>query len=282
MEWLTIILSSLLAAISPTGLILDRLAENKLRSQVEAVEQLAVRIDNVPSYQVLQGKVERVRLASRGIQPIPDLRIDTVDLETDAIDVDLSRLQQGKSADALRQPLQAAIHVAITEADLNQALRSPKIQARLQQMIDELMPKQTEFALPRFTLLKAHLDFMGANRVQFQVQVQESATQTDKESKTQTDKPETLDLVLEVGLNVVAGRSLELVEPKGTLNGKRLSSKLLKGFAQGLNKKLDLRNLENKGITARLLQFKIEEQQMNLAAFIRLEPAATGKEKGKR
>ncbi|MGH2415639.1 MAG: LmeA family phospholipid-binding protein, partial [Microcystaceae cyanobacterium] len=79
MEFLTIFLSSLLAAISPAGLILETVVENTLRDRVEAVEQLEVRIDNTPSYQVLQGKVDRVRIASRGVEPIPHLRIEALE-----------------------------------------------------------------------------------------------------------------------------------------------------------------------------------------------------------
>jgi len=39
-------------------------AENAIRSQFEKVEQLQVRVDNAPSYQLLQGKVERVHSRS--------------------------------------------------------------------------------------------------------------------------------------------------------------------------------------------------------------------------
>ena len=85
MEWLAIILSGILAAISPAGVILDRLAADALRSQVAGVEELAVRIDNTPSYQVLQGKIQRVRLASRGLEPIPQLRLAVLELDTDPL-----------------------------------------------------------------------------------------------------------------------------------------------------------------------------------------------------
>jgi hypothetical protein len=46
----------------------------------------------------------------------------------------------------------------------------------------------------------------------------------------------------------------------------------LRGFAQGLSEELDLRRLEKRGITARLLKFSLGEEEMKIAAFIRIEP----------
>lgn len=266
MELLTILLSSLLAAISPAGLILDTVLEDTLRSQVEAVEQLEVRIDNTPSYQVLQGKVDRIRIASRGVEPIANLRIETLELETDPINVDLERLRQGGKnsvTESLRQPLQGVVHLVVTETDLNQALQSPEIQSRLQALVNDLIPQQEDLPPRRFELSNSHLDFLGDNRLRLQVQLR------SLDAQEQVSPP--LDLVLEVGFNVVAGRTLELIEPTGSLNGRKLSPRLLQGFAEGLNSQLDLRTLEKTGVTARLLQLKLSQDEINLVAFVRFE-----------
>ena len=68
MEFLTILLSSLLGLVSPTGLVTEKVANNVVRSQFSKVEQLQIRIDNPPSHQLLQGKVQRIRMAGRGLQ----------------------------------------------------------------------------------------------------------------------------------------------------------------------------------------------------------------------
>ena len=90
MEFFTIFLSSLLTVFSPVGLVVDTVIANNIRSQVDDVEELAVRVDNTPSYQLTQGKVDRVRIASRGIKPIEDFRIETLEIETDSIDVKIN------------------------------------------------------------------------------------------------------------------------------------------------------------------------------------------------
>lgn len=83
---------------------------------------------------------------------------------------------------------------------------------------------------------------------------------------------EPVEIKLEVGLNLIEGRSLQLIEPQGTVNGKKLSTRLLQGFAQGFNEQLDLRRFEKRGITARLLQFNVTQEELNLAAFVRVVP----------
>lgn len=279
MEFITILFSSLLAAISPAGLIVDHVIAKTIRSQVKSVEQLEVRIDNAPSYQILQGKVERVRIASRGIQPIANLRIEVLELETDPIDIDLHQLQERKNKEerrgeirenlsnfivnkGLRKPLQGAVRIVVTEADINHALQSTEIKSYLQKLVNRLIPKQDDEQTERYQLSNPQIDLLANNRLRFQVQLRPGSSQQETSDQ--------LEIMLEVGLNVVAGRSLQLVEPTGTLNRRKLSTRLLKSFAQGLDSQLDLRKLEKKGITARLLQLSLEQDQITLAGFLKV------------
>ena len=57
-----------------------------------SVEQQAIRIDNTPNYQIVQGKIDQVRIAGRGVTINSYLRIDTLELETDAIAIDLQEV----------------------------------------------------------------------------------------------------------------------------------------------------------------------------------------------
>jgi hypothetical protein len=265
MEWLTIVLSSLLTLLTPAGAILDRVLTQTIRAQVKAIDQLAVRVDNTPSYQVLQGKVDRVRISGRGIYPLTDVRIDTIELETDPLNVDLQRLQQRKSSltSALRQPASAAVRVVLREIDVNKALQSPLVQKRVQELIDRWFPKRAETGNQSFQLREATINLMHHNRIAVTIVIQPSR---DGESG------EPINLALEVGLNLVGGRRLQLNEPSGTLNGRRLSTRLLKGFAEGLSEPLDLNNFEKDGITARLLQWQIDDDKLQVAAFARIDP----------
>ena len=52
--------------------------------------------------------------------------------------------------------------------------------------------------------------------------------------------------------------------------------KLLQGFAEGLSEDLlDLRQLQKQGITLRILQFEINENSMEIASFLRIEPESS-------
>ena len=252
MELLTILLSSFLAIISPVGFIVDRVVESRLRSQLEAVEELEVRIDNAPNYRILQGKAEKIRVASRGIEPIPDLRIAVLEVETDPIDLDV-RLHQGKRSLLLEQPLQGGVRLVLTEADLNRALQSPRLQSYLQQRLSRLSR-----GLERYEVLNPRLDLLNDNRVRVQLGLAKSGEQT-------------LTIALESGIEVVEGHRFRLIDPKGTIDGRPLSSRLLQGIAQGLSDRFDLQRLEKTGMTLRLLQLEIDNHQINGAAFVRVE-----------
>ena len=256
MEFLTILLSGLLALVSPAGLVIDKVIANNLRSRLNKVEQLEVRVDNTPSYPIVQGKAERVRIAGRGLWLTPDIRIGALEVETDPLNVDIQRLRQGgkKSIrESLRQPLQTGVRLVLTQDDLNKALQSPTVKARLRVLGSRLLGGSPE----RYEVVNPRLEFLGNNRIRFQVEL------LQKEA-------EPTQLLVESGLSFAAGHSLTLVEPVVTVNGEPLSPFIVSGLIEGVSRRFDLRTLEERGITARVLQLKIETRELQLAAFVRV------------
>ena len=268
MELLTILLSGLLSLLSPVGLVTDKIIERNLRARLNKVEQLQVRIDNTPSYQLLQGKVDRVRIAGRGLWLTPNIRIGALEVETDPVSLDLQSLRQRdrKSPIAsLRQPLQAGLRLVLTEKDLNQTLQSPAVTARLRLLGSRFLGGSPE----NYEVLNTKADFLDNNRLRFQVELQQKGGQPQA-------------IALESGFGFTAGRKLQLIEPAVSINGKALSPLLIAGFSAGLGDRLDLRTLEERGITARVLQFKIDSNELKVAAFVRVDPSkqATAKPTG--
>jgi hypothetical protein len=268
MELLTILLSSLMAAISPTGLVVDRVIERNLRDRLYSVEQLVVRVDNSPSDRIIRGKVEKVRIASRGAHITENIRIDTLELETDPINLDLQRLRQIKEIkdlqQSLRQPFQSALHLALTEADLNGALTSKEVREPLTKLLNRFVSRRGGSQAPRYELLNPAIEFLANDRLRFQGQLSRVGS-SDREAKS-------LEIILETGIKVINGRSMELIEPAGSINGRKLASQILYDLANGLVAGLDLRDLEKSGITARLLQLDIDSDRINLVTFVRIEP----------
>jgi hypothetical protein len=258
LEFLTIFLSSLIMLVSPAGFVVDRVAQDAIRKQFKSVEQLEVRIDNAPSYQLVQGKVDRVRIAGRGLFPAQDIRLDTLELETDPIQLDARRLRSGKPK--LEKPLRAGVRLVITQADLNRALRSPTMLKRLTSLGVSALGQQNRQRSQRYSLLKPQIALLANQRLQIQAELQEA------------NDPATLKIVAESGVEIIAGRQLRLINPTVRLNDEAVPEQVIRLIANGISEQADLRQLEKSGITARILQLSVSEQQINVAAFVQVAP----------
>lgn len=253
MELVVGILTGLLGIVGVPGIVLDGLAADLVRRQVDRVEVLEVRVDNSPSYQLVWGRVDRLRLASRGLYPFNFLRIDTLELETAPIDIDPSSLQGNIK---LRQPLQAAVKLILTAEDLNRALRSPEVIS----MLPKLRVDLANVGKPEELLIKnAQIGFLGQNRLALVADLQPS------------DGSNVLPVRVEAGLRIVGGRRLELIEPQVSLRGVEVPRQLTEGLSQGLVRLLDLSLLERSGVSARVLQLVIEQDSLQLIGYARME-----------
>jgi len=253
MEILIIVLAGLFAALGAAGVALEGVVTSFISSHIHSAQKITVRIDNTPSYTIFSGHLDHLRIATRRIEPIENIYLDVLELESDPIDVDIATLKSGHLRESLRHPLQSALRLELKESDLNNALESDKIRSMLQQILPPEIGKQ-------FAILHIHSKFLSNNAISIGVQLR------------QLEDGKILDLTLESKLKLIGGHTLELLEPSGYLNGRKLSSKLLKSFADGLNPQLDLRRLEKNGIIARILQLKLEDGILRLAFFVRLDP----------
>ncbi|NJN48618.1 MAG: DUF2993 domain-containing protein [Alkalinema sp. RL_2_19] len=155
MEFFAVLLSGLIAIVSPINFGGEAIATQQLKKQFFAVEDLAVRIDNTPSYQIAQGKIDQVRIAGKGIFPVKDFRIDTLEVETDPITLAGLKAQ-------LAKPLQAGVKLVMTESDLNQALQSPSIIAQLKQLGGKALGSQAAGQIDRYTFTNPQINFSAA------------------------------------------------------------------------------------------------------------------------
>ncbi len=280
MEILTIVLASLLSVGSGGGIVVDRLVEGAIGGQIISVEEQAVRIDNRPNYRGVQGKIDRVRIANRGIVIEPGVRIATLDLETDPLAVKLDRLRTS-SIEGLRESLNApasgVAKLVFTEADLNQALESEQIRAQLQRTLNRLVSRRTGSSNASYQISDIALEMRPKNRLQISFKLDRARPQPNLNSNlspgtSETENPSReLAISLELSLEVVQGQAIRLINPLGTVNDRPMSSRLLNGFAEGISDRLDLNSLEADGILARILQLEINEDNLELTGFFRLE-----------
>lgn len=237
--------------------MVDRVAQTTIRQQFESVEQLEVRIDSAPSYQIVQGKADRIRIAGRGLFPAKEIRLEALELETDPIQLDAARLRRGKPR--LEKPLRAGVRLVLKQADLNRALRSPLVLNQLKALGINALGQPDQRRAQRYTLLNPRLEFL-AQRLRLQAELREGTA------------PDTLKIVVESGIAVMAGRQLQLLDPTVRLNDEAVPASIVQSIAKGISEQSDLRQLEKTGLTARILQLNLTEHQISVAAFIQVAP----------
>lgn len=254
MEFLTILLSALLGILSPVGVITDSIVAHAIRNQVDHIEGLAVRIDSAPSYQLARGRADRVRISGKGVYPIAGIRIDTLELETDPIAVNLNNFRE------LKQPIQAGVRLVLTQEDLAQALQSEAVTDKLRDLSLDFLGGATAQQLQRYDIVNPEVKFLANDRVQFQVSLKEQQT------------GDQVMITGETGFSIVSGKQLELVNPDIRVNEESLPAELVALLFGGISQTIDLSNLQASGITARILNFKVEGDRLSIAAFVRVEP----------
>ena len=272
MEWITVVLSGLLLLISPAGIVIDQVAEDAIRARLVDVESLVVRVDNGPSYQLLQGRVDRVRIAGRGVVPRPGLRIAVAELETDPVDLDFGSLRQGEVV--LDEPFQGALRLVLTETDLNAFLSSPAVTQRLSEVnIGSLNPAQVR-ERSRYKIKNPAVKFLpnessaslADNRLRVTVELEDLV------------QAETLQLEAEVSLSVSDGDRLTLINPVLTVNEVPAPPQLVSSLLGNVNDRLSLQQLDRRGVMVRVISFAIQPEDLALALWVRIDPSVTATE----
>ena len=258
MNALTVLLTSLMGLFSVVGTVPDQAIEAGIRGQVEQVETLAVRTDMATNHQLLRGEIDRLRIGARGLYPMADVRIEVLDVETDTIDIDVNALRDGKVV--WDQPLQAAVNVVMTQADVERALRSPLVVDQLEAMNVELFGGIVG-GMNQATLSDPQVRFLGNNRILVGATL------------GQDGGGEQLVVEFSTGMAIANGTQLQFVEPELMANGIAMPSGLIDQVLNGFSQQYTLKLLEEQGITARLLNLEITEDAVTMASFVRLESA---------
>ena len=272
MDWFVVALTSLLTFISPVNLIGDRLIADQIRSRVYQVEDLSVRVDNAPSFQAVQGKIERVRIASRGIEILPELRIEQLQLETDPIDVrwqSLSGANLSTLRQSLRQPLQGAIQVVVTEADINRALADTQIKARLETLLNRVIPADA----PRFQIDGIQVDFLERDTTNTDQAPRINLLLNLRQGLNPEEELAVLAIAIETGVQVNNGDRLMFIDPVVMLDGRKISSRVVNSITSSFINQLSLKPLEKQGITARILRYDLTADQAAFSLFASLQPS---------
>ncbi|OKH14228.1 DUF2993 domain-containing protein [[Limnothrix rosea] IAM M-220] len=265
MEFLTVLLSGLLAAGAPIGLIVEEITGTRLSQRLEAAETFEVRVDNVPAHKIAKGEIDRIRIASRGIEIVEGFRLEVLELETAPLNVDLQRLRQRQfDAETFKEPVQAGLRLVLTETDLNESLRSPRVRQVLQPLINRLLIRPGSPKPPQYSLDEAIIDFVGDNRFEFRGKI----SQIDP----QTGELENSELTLSYTLELTSGSEIQWTEGAGTINSQPLPSPAIMGFSQGISGRLNLTRFDERGVTARFFALNLNDTELETALFLQFMP----------
>ncbi|WP_416666309.1 LmeA family phospholipid-binding protein [Egbenema bharatensis] len=126
---------------------LDKVAEIAISSQLDEAEEVDVDIRTDPG-NLIQGKLNSVGVSGEGMTMKRDLRVEAVQMETDAVAIDPLKSMTGELE--LTKPLNAKTRILLTETDLNRALKSdylrPKMQGLEIRHEDKVIPINIEAA----------------------------------------------------------------------------------------------------------------------------------------
>lgn len=256
MEIFTTILTIIISTLSPIGLFVNNSLTKVIERQSEDIKAAEVRINAIPAHQLLQGKADSIQISLKQWQVRQDIVIELLELETDAVYLNLSELKNLKKMErdewrkVFKAPLNAAGRIIVTEDDLNKIILSPQVKLMMTKLTKE----------SNVEIKELNVDLQSNNRIRINTR-----------AKLPIRGEELLNISLEFGLEVIKGHTLKIIDVQGTLNNRRLSSKLLQGFADNINTQLTLLKLEEYGVIARLIKLNIEDNQLEIAGFIHLE-----------
>jgi hypothetical protein len=290
MQIFILILSSLISVLSPINFGIDKVAESTIRGQFKKVEQLKVRVDNTPVHNAIGGKVDKIRIAGRGLFPLEGIRIDTLEFETDPININVKALQKEKKAE-LQAPLGVGMRLVIREEDLISALKAPAVQQEIQKLLRGLnnskalqaqaepsgeaertkLPQRIQdlrTQLDEYRILNPNVEFLPGGRIRLQVEIEE--VKTAQKFKVEAES----------GITFAEGQRLTLTRPVLKLNGEELPEPMIQAFATNLFNRFKLEQLSSlpgglgqvqwSQLTARVIKLEVKDKKMELVAFLRL------------
>ena len=273
MEILTIVLSSLLSVLSGGGIVVDTLVKSQIGARVIGIEEQAIRIDNRPSYRLAQGRIQQVKIATRGVEIEPGLRIAALEVVTDPLafkqtKLNLDSIETFRSA--LAKPASGMVRLVITQADINRVLKSPQVLAQFQEALNRALSGRAGSAIG-YQLSDLNVELRPANRLEIRFKLSRAPFDRAGGTSTIAKRSKELDVVLKLAVEVEAGKILRAIAPEGTINGRPMSSRLLNGFATGISERLNLDAFSADGILVRILQLEINEDKLESIGFIFVE-----------
>ena len=269
MEIFVSILSALFAIATSVNMVGDHLVEKRIRAAVQEVDTVAVRIDNTPNYDVLGGKVQRVRVATRDLKISSKIAFTALEVDMDGIDINLQELLEEdlvteiddvptlRLRELFEDSVQMGTRIVLTQEQLDNIVQSEVINLALSQRLTDVLnglsDDDGEFIINSFKL-----DLIDKNRIAVRMKITDSEGEYGK-------KGEEIDVDLELNIKVLDGSTFELLDQKVYIEGEEIEpeNKVL------VARPVSLRVLNELGLNVRVIQWNSDQDELELALLVK-------------
>jgi hypothetical protein len=152
--------------------------------------------------------------------------------------------------------------LVLSEDDINKFLQSPEFLELLSKLNIVSVDAENMGSHPVYHFRNVQVKFVTNQRINLQVEIREAG------------KNQGLKLIIETGVNAIAGRQFQLVNPVIKVNQEAVPTQLINAIVKNLNQRFDLTNLETNGLVVRILQLNIKNNNLEIASFFRIEPSS--------
>lgn len=225
---------------------LNKIAKLALSSQLEDADNLEVKVNTDPE-KLANGELESLLIEGLGLVIETDLRLEMLEIAMKAIAVAPLKALTGNIE--LTQPAEGTARLVLTQTDLNRALNSPELRAKIDVLDTYLATEQVELKVPQ---KKCQFREDGTVAVEALVELQPSG--------------ETKEVAFTTKPKIAPGGRSVVLEDIQYEPGKELTEELTEGFLDKAGKMLDLRNFEKQGLALRINHLNIESDRITLLA----------------
>lgn len=226
---------------------LNKIAKLALSSQLEDSDRLEVKVKTDPE-KLANGELESLLIEGEGLVIETDLRVQMLEIAMKAIAVAPLKALTGNIE--LTQATEGSARLVLTETDLNRALNSPDLRAKINVLDTYLSTGQVKLTVPQKT---CQFRADGTVAVGAIVELQPSG--------------ETKEVAFTATPQVAPNRSSVMLEDLQYESGKEVSAELTQAFLDKAEKMLDLRNFEKRGLALRINHLAVEAGQITLTAI---------------
>jgi hypothetical protein len=239
--------------------MINSVATQSLRHLFSRSDVVEVAVRCSPSSKLLQGTIDSFRMEGRGLVIRKEFEAAEMMFETDTVSIDVGSAISGKIR--LRQPTQAVAQVVLSEDAINRAFEAELVRQHLEGVTDE-----------------AVTTLSGGDPVTFRNVTITLLPDQQVKITALTDLPNRKDVPIQMTAQVTVEKRRRIIFadaeflPEGIPESMLpLSATLTRGFAEVLNRMVDLERFNLDGVMLRINRLETKGNQLVFSGYAQIE-----------